>query len=279
MSDWTLIPCLVALRSEFNAVSPHRDKGADGSIGDSAHSSSSDHTPDEDSDILRDRDADAKNEVHALDIDSSGPWPDGKGGEAGGWFDRTVHAIVDRERDELHSPDVFGRLEYVIWRGRIASRSRDWAWRDYVGPSAHFDHAHFSARYLTRTESDTRPWGVAEEDDDMALASDMIPMTNSTAAELGGGKKEGDKISAATLLQLAFIHSHRAAVVGASLLSALTALASKDQVDEAKLAADLIPGVAAAIVALLPEDRDDITVAELQEAITGALRQLVTPAA
>jgi len=60
---------------------------------------------------------------------------------------------------------VFGRLQNIIWRGRIISRSWGWSeWRDYDGPSDHFDHAHFSARYLTRTESDTRPWGVQEED-------------------------------------------------------------------------------------------------------------------
>ena len=32
MSAWTLVPCLVCLREEFNLLSPNRDKGADGSI-------------------------------------------------------------------------------------------------------------------------------------------------------------------------------------------------------------------------------------------------------
>lgn len=236
MSDWVLIPCLVTLRQEFDAVAPHRDKGADGSIGDSAHTSSSDHTPDEDSDILRGRDADAKNEVHAVDIDCTGPWPDGKGGEAGGWFDRTVRAIVDRERAEAASPDVYGRLQYVIWRGRIASRSWGWTWRDYSGPSSHFDHGHFSARYLTRTENDTRPWGVQEEDD-MALADDMIAITNSTADEIGGGKKEGDKVSAATLLQLAVIYAARADDKAAAGNASVAALKSELDEVQAKVAA------------------------------------------
>lgn len=163
MSSWVLIPCLVALRTEFNRVNPKRDKGADGAIGDQSHTSSSDHTPDEDSNVLRDHDPDSKNEVHALDIDCSGPWPDGKGGQAGAWFDRKINAIVARERAEYHSADVYGRLQYVIWRDRIISRSWEWSeWRDYTGPSAHYDHAHFSARYLARTEADTRPWNVAE---------------------------------------------------------------------------------------------------------------------
>ncbi|BAL85456.1 hypothetical protein AMIS_2360 [Actinoplanes missouriensis 431] len=165
MADWMLVPCLVKLRDEFNSVAPRRDKGADGAIGDSSHTSSSDHTPDEDSDVLRDHDADDKNEVHAVDVDSDGPWPDGSGREAGGWFDRRIQHIAAQERIEYASPDVYGRLQYIIWRGRIISRSWGWSeWRTYSGASKHFDHAHISARYLTRTESDTRPWGVEEDD-------------------------------------------------------------------------------------------------------------------
>lgn len=152
MSDWILVPCLVTLRGEFNAVNPTRDKGADGSIGDSAHTSASDHTPDEDSDILRDHDADSKNEVHALDIDSSGPWPDA------GWFNRAILAIVER-----HRTGADNRLQYVIWNGRIASRSWGWTWRAYSGADPHTNHAHFSSRYTTAQESDTRPFGVASK--------------------------------------------------------------------------------------------------------------------
>jgi hypothetical protein len=161
---WVLIPCLVRLRTEFNRAAPGRDKGADGSIGDSSHTSTSDHTPDEDSDVLRDHDADSKNEVHALDIDSTGPWPDGNGGEAGGWFDQQIRGIVDR-----HRTGTDNRLQYVIWRGRIASRSQGWAWRTYSGASQHYDHAHFSARYATAQENDTSPWGLPEEEDDEML--------------------------------------------------------------------------------------------------------------
>lgn len=152
MSDWTLVPCLVTLRGEFNAVAPGRDKGSDGSIGDSNHKSSSDHTPDEDSDILRDHDADTKNEVHALDIDSTGPWP---GGAA--WFDAAIKAIVDRHR---RGDD--DRLQYVIWNHMIANASIDnWRWRTYTSTTdPHTDHAHFSSRYTSAQEADTRPWGV-----------------------------------------------------------------------------------------------------------------------
>jgi hypothetical protein len=169
MSDWIVVACLLTLRGEFNAVSPSRDKGADGTIGDSNHTSSSDHTPDEDSSVLRGKDADSIDEVHALDVDSSGPWP---GGWA--WFDRTIKAIVAEERRRWLDPNDTCRLEYVIWNHTIYSRSHDFAPRSYGGSDPHTNHAHFSARYLTRSENDTRPWGVlasikpAEEDGFMA---------------------------------------------------------------------------------------------------------------
>ncbi|GAA2886405.1 hypothetical protein Acy02nite_41600 [Actinoplanes cyaneus] len=162
MSEWVLVPCLVSLRAEFTAVAPRRDRSSDGAIGDGNHTSASDHTPDEDSDILRDHDADSKNEVHALDIDSSGPWP---GGPA--WFDAAVKGIVDR-----HRRGEDDRLQYVIWNRQIANRDiGNWKWRPYTSTKdPHTGHAHFSARYTTAQEQDTGPWGL--EGDDMPLNSD-----------------------------------------------------------------------------------------------------------
>jgi len=199
VSDWILVPCLVGLRTEFNIVAPGRRKGADGAIGDGAHTSSSDHTPDEDSNVLRGRDADSKNEVHALDIDSAGPWP---GGPA--WFDAAIKGIVARHKDGRDD-----RLQYVIWNRKIANRDIDnWRWRTYTGTAdPHTNHAHFSARYTTAQESDTSPWGLLGGDDDMALDSDMITLTADTAKEIG--RKAGDKLAAATLLQLAVIFAAR----------------------------------------------------------------------
>jgi hypothetical protein len=174
MSAWILIPCLVALRAEFNMLNPARDKGADGSIGDSSHTSASDHTPDEDSDVLRDHDADSKNEVHALDIDSTGPWPSGLS------FAEIISDLVARERAEYNHPTTRARLKYVIFNRRIASRSDGWAWRTYAGSDPHTNHAHFSALYTTVTEADTRPWGVAlhtpakPQEEDVPLTSAEI---------------------------------------------------------------------------------------------------------
>lgn len=163
MAAWVCIPCLLTLRAEFNAVSPTRDKGADGTIGDSAHTSTSDHTPDEDSDYLRDHDADSKNEVHALDIDSSGPWPTKT------WFNDAIEKIRREEKRRWLDPNDKCRLKYIIWNRRIASQSSDFEWRAYSGSDPHTNHVHFSGRYETVCENDTRPWGVApaQEEDEM----------------------------------------------------------------------------------------------------------------
>lgn len=164
--SWVVVPCLLTLRSEFNKVAPNRDKGADGTVGDTSHSaSSSDHNPDETGNTPYE-DADYTDEVHALDIDSTGKWPDGKGGEEGAWFDKKIRYLAAKERAEYNSATVYGRLQNIIWRGQIISRSWGWSeWRTYTGSNKHFDHAHFSARYTTAQENDTRPWGVYEEDD------------------------------------------------------------------------------------------------------------------
>jgi hypothetical protein len=173
MSAWETVACLLTLRTEFNLVSPNRDKGADGTIGDAAHSPSSDHSPDEDSSVLRSKDADSKNEVHGLDVDSSGPWPDGKAGDvSGSWFDLQIHRIIAEEKRRWEDPNDMCRLNYIIWKKRIYSRSNNFNGEAYTGDDPHTNHAHFSARYETQAENDTRPWGVLEED--MALdAADL----------------------------------------------------------------------------------------------------------
>jgi hypothetical protein len=175
MSDWIVVPSLKKLLAEFNEVSPNRDKGSDGTIGDTSHQSSgtSDHLPDEDYSALRDKDADKINEVHALDIDSTGPWPDS------GWFDRTVKKLIAEEKRRWLDPNDMCRLHYIIWNRYIYETENDFAARPYTGTSdPHTGHAHFSARYETRAENDTRPWGVAGED---------LPVDQSTFNKLMDG--------------------------------------------------------------------------------------------
>jgi hypothetical protein len=152
MADWILVPCLDELRAEFNELGPGRDHASDGSIGNAAHAASeSDHNPDE-TGATGPEDADSRNEVHAIDVDDSGPW-------LGGFtFDDGVELIRQRCADGRET-----RLQYIIRNGRICSRSWGWAWRPYTGSNGHYEHAHFSARYDTGAlENDTRPWGLLD---------------------------------------------------------------------------------------------------------------------
>jgi hypothetical protein len=154
MSSWTVIPCLLALRGEYDKLAPNRDKGADGTIGDSSHTSSSDHTPDEDSSKLENKDSDHANEVHALDIDSGLNSPDGRS------FKDIFLDIIELERQKWNAPDDKCRLNYAIFDRKIYDKDNDFAPEDYTGSDPHTGHAHFSARYETSCEEDTRPWGV-----------------------------------------------------------------------------------------------------------------------
>lgn len=143
MSTATLVPCLVALRDEFNTLFPLRDKGSDGWIGDPAHASrTSDHNPDD------------RGLVHAIDVDADL----GAGADLQDYCDLLVaRAKAGQER----------RLSYVIHNRRIASAAVGWIWRPYTGKSPHVGHAHFSASHLPSREQDTRPWHL--EDTPMAL--------------------------------------------------------------------------------------------------------------
>jgi hypothetical protein len=211
MASWTVPPCLVVLRDEFNSVNPKRDKGADGTIGDQAHSErTSDHNIDDgpDQGSTPYEDSDSKPEVHALDVDSTGPWLDGKGGEPGGWFDRTIHAIVAQEKREYEHPTIKGRLQNVIWRGLVCSRS--WGWSEWRPADGHYDHAHFSARYDSETEADTRPWGVKEDevnDEDIKKIAAAV-----WAEKLEDPTEPGRMVAAGTFLR--YTEAKRDQIVG-----------------------------------------------------------------
>ena len=153
MASWILVPCLVSLRNEFNKLAPGRDKASDGSIGDTAHQQeSSDHNPDETGRTPY-SDADHVNEVHAIDVDDDL--------RKSGWtMEKCLEIIVTRHREGRDD-----RLQNIIYNRRIWSRSWGWTARTYTGANAHTEHAHFSARYTTAQESNTKAWGLLEADD------------------------------------------------------------------------------------------------------------------
>lgn len=162
-SSWTLIPSLVSLREEFDALSPDRDKRSDGSIGDPAHAGrSSHHNPDETGNTPYE-DSDSKNEVHAIDVDASGPWP------SPATFDVLIEELRKRHKDGRDD-----RLIEIIWNRRRATPESGWAWRDYNGDNAHTEHAHLAGSYNSGRESDTSPWGLVEKwGDDMPSVDDI----------------------------------------------------------------------------------------------------------
>lgn len=135
----TLVPCLVALRSEFDELAPQRDHESDGWIGDAAHQQEpSDHNPD------------GRGLVHAIDVDADLRQP--------GWtMERAVQLTVARHRlgDD-------NRLSYVIYNRRIWAASWGWTERAYTGTNPHDKHAHFSARYLPALEDNEDDWGLWE---------------------------------------------------------------------------------------------------------------------
>lgn len=117
MKHWTAAPAVKAALAEATRRWPDRDRSADGTIGDVAHSSrTSDHNPDDRGVVLAfdlTCDLDAGCDAHAL-----------------------VRAAVAR-RDP--------RIKYAISQGHIWSKKRaDEGWRTYTGSNPHRKHAHVS---------------------------------------------------------------------------------------------------------------------------------------
>lgn len=164
--SWVLVPGLVALRNEFDALAPDRDRASDGSVGDQRHKdSTSDHNIDDgpDQGSTPSEDADSRPEVHAIDVDADLRKP--------GWsMQGAVNVIVHR-----HRTGADDRLQNVIYNRKIYSRSWGWTARAYTGDNPHDKHAHFSSRYTTAQESDTRRWGLlaADQGDDLMDAAEF----------------------------------------------------------------------------------------------------------
>jgi len=157
-----LIDGLVVLRSEFDAVNPHRDRSSDGWIGDAAHQLRvSDHNPD------------SNGIVHAIDVDVDGvPMA------------RIVSYIVGRCRTGAED-----RLQYVIYRRTIWSRTWGWGARYYTGLDPHTGHAHFSARYAD-VAGRGEPWGVARTFGPGGTAPAPLPAPRRAAGPHPAGSRE-----------------------------------------------------------------------------------------
>jgi hypothetical protein len=283
------IPASTSLVNEFNAISPNRDKASDGTIGDLAHSESvSDHNLDESGNTGSASDTDNLDEVHARDVDSSGPWPPG-------WsMERFVWTVLYRCRKGTER-----RLRYVIFNRRIWRKSNGWVTEDYSGSNPHDKHAHFSFEYgsgsgSSNPENQTQPWGMlaAVEGDDMTPA-EMTAWAKSAegkaalAAAVAGEVRDEilgtalvdpyDKsekprsVSVANWLRYSPSRgqvegvSNSVKTSGSEIMALLVALANRDEVDSAALAAALAGPLASALVPLLPEDKE-VSAATLRDA-------------
>lgn len=131
-----LSPALVRLRTEINALWPHRDKTSDGWIGDASHKARpSDHNPDwSDGGIVRAIDIDEDLTVGLGEVGAAMP---------------LVNAI-------LRDP----RVRYVIYEGRIWNVDTQ-RWSPYSGPNAHRHHVHVSVRKTGSYDRDASPWNLA----------------------------------------------------------------------------------------------------------------------
>jgi len=116
---------LRTLAREVDERWPNRSTRSDGWIGDQEHAERvSDHNPD------------ATGIVHALDITTSGIAP--------------LTVVMDC----CEHPAT----EYVIYSGRIWSRSHGFLARTYTGNDPHVGHIHVSIRHADRAERSRRRW-------------------------------------------------------------------------------------------------------------------------
>ena len=206
MPDYYEAPCLDVLEAELNKAHPDRDRRSDGWIGDASHAARpSDHNPDwADGGVVR-----------ARDIDKDGPYMPG-----------LLRLLI-----------ADNRTNYVIWRGYIYSRIRNFRPVKYNGVNGHFEHIHLSIRHGKQYENDTRPWGyhalkpTTPKEDEMEL-KDVV----------GTNPATGKPNTVQNALQISQHYSFRAwqeVVAQRTTIKALTgaiaALSKGEKFDEQKL--------------------------------------------
>lgn len=126
MATARLVPALVQLRAQINALYPKRDKASDGWVGDTAHAARvSDHNPD------------SNGWVHALDVDRDGIDP---------------YGLVETAVDD-------NRVNYVIFERTIWSRTYAFRARRYTGSNPHTAHVHISVLH-GGPAGDGRAWAL-----------------------------------------------------------------------------------------------------------------------
>lgn len=148
---WVLTTGLATWRRELDEVFPGRDRTSSGTIGNQAHSTStSGHNPDL-TGRAEYKDGDRLDEVRASDEDS-----DLVPGAGIDWMERVIQFVVTKARRGEYVP-----FRYLIYKGRIWSRSDGWKTRVYNGANKHDKHAHFSGDYSQKADGWTGRLGLA----------------------------------------------------------------------------------------------------------------------
>jgi hypothetical protein len=262
MGEIYSLPASTSLRQEFQALAPNKATAQNGTIGDRAHMErASDHNLDEIGNTGSASDPDSIPEVHARDEDSRGPWP------ADWSMERCVQIILGRCRSGAEK-----RLRYVIYDGRIWQAKNGWRQEAYSGADQHREHAHFSFVYgsgsgPSNPENITSPWGflaVYAQENGMDEKS-LIAAVRNTPEFLSDTER-------------IYIGKAVAAQLAGQFTALVTAIGKLNAITPAALAKELAPTLAAAVVAALPDDKDDVTAAEIETALRNILAEgLVAP--
>jgi hypothetical protein len=256
---WRLVRSLDRLRQQVRAAAPRSAPPATaasawGTIGDTAHTSTSDHSPHTYAALGSTPVVCAADFPHAPAL-----------GLDGGVFAEALR----RSRDP--------RIAYVIFNRRIfSSTNSPWTWRAYTGSDPHDTHWHVSVVH-TAAADDTRDWAMPGTGDDDMQLSDQNPFGKSPSQFTREDRDsplwlmDGPNGNVAAMFQYVLENSHfarlfarRAAAESAALravVEQLTAVLAKGggSVDTAAILA----GVDERLAKLAAEQRD--AVADLGE--------------
>lgn len=140
---WVVVPNLLEGRDQLNARFPNRDKGAEGTIGDTSHqASASSHNPDLTGNPEY-RDGDSVDEVRAWDADKDLNDPV-----------VTMEQVVQHLLAGARS-GKFWWIRYIIFNGRIWHRRDGFVTRTYTGSNKHTDHAHINSDFTQQADTVT----------------------------------------------------------------------------------------------------------------------------